>query len=159
MPISRGGDVFYSNEGDYPGADKRTVPLMVFWILAPVAVLILVVAVTRLFVPAIDLHLGGRLIGVAIRGGGDPVLMSSATEFDWDRVCIFRPFTPAATVNTQLGEGWNGLLDHDRPTLVFVNRARVVLHAAISPRAIEPPPPRGVCHGAADAVVRWSSSP
>jgi hypothetical protein len=150
--------MFYSNEGDYPGADKRTVPLMAFWILVPIVVLIIVVAATRLFVPAIDLHLGGRLIGVAIRGGGDPVLMSSATEFEWDRVCIFRPFTPAATVNRQLELGWNGLLDHDRPTLVFISRDRVVLHTAISPRAIDPPPAGGVCHGAGEAVVRWSSS-
>lgn len=151
--------MLYPNQGDYPGADSRTVPLLIFWALVPFAALVLVIAVTRLFVPAPDLQLGGKLIGVAIRGNGEPVLVSSATEFEWERMCVFRPFTPAATVNAQLGHRWGGLLDHDRPTAVFANAGRVVLHTYVAPRAIETPPVRGVCHDRDDAFLRWQPLP
>jgi hypothetical protein len=147
--------VFYSNEGDYPGADSRTVPMLILWIFVPFVVLILVVAVTRLFVAGPDLQLGGKLIGVAMRGNGEPVLVSSATEFEWERMCVFRPFTAGATVNAQLGHRWGGQLDHDWPTAVFQHAGRVVLHTAVSPRAIETPAVRGTCHGRDDAFVRW----
>lgn len=151
--------MLHPNQGDYPGADSRTVPLLAFWALVPFAVLILVVAATRIFVPAADLQLGGKLIGVAIRGNGEPVLVSSATEFEWEQVCVFRPFTSAATVNARLGHWWGGLLDHDRPTAVFVNAGGVVVHTAIPSRAIELPPVRGVCHDRDDAFLRWQPSP
>jgi hypothetical protein len=151
--------MLYPNQGDYPGANSRTVPLLIVWALVPFVALILVVAATRLFVPAPDLHLGGRLIGVAMRGNGEPVLVSSATEFEWDRMCVFRPFTSAATVNARLGHGWGGLLDHDRPTALFANGDDVVLHTAISPRAIEMPPVRGECYDREHAFVRWGPLP
>jgi hypothetical protein len=133
--------------------------LLIFWILAPFAALFLVIAVTRLFVPAADLQLGGRLIGVAIRGDGEPVLVSSATEFEWERMCVFRPFTSAETVNARLGHWWGGLLDHDRPTVVFASSGRVVAYTYLSARAIEKPPVTGVCHDRDDALVRWQPLP
>ena len=149
--------MIYPNEGSYEGADKHSLAWMAFWFVAPFVALILVVAAVRAVVPAADRGLGGRLTGAAIQGDGEPVPLGDASEFAWERVCVFAPFTPSESVNARLGADWRGLLDDSGPTLVFVSAGSVVRHAPISARAIDEPPSGGECFAREDAYLRWRS--
>lgn len=128
---------------------------MAFWFVAPFFALILVVAAVRAVVPAADPGLGGRLTGAAIQGDGEPVPLADAAEFEWDRVCVFAPFTPSASVNARLGIDWRGLLDDSGPTLVFIAGDSVVRHAPVSARAVDEPASGGECFARDDAYLRW----
>ncbi|MCA1587601.1 MAG: hypothetical protein LC744_02705 [Chloroflexi bacterium] len=147
--------MIYPNEGSYEGADSHSLLWMVFWFVAPFVALILVVAAVRAVVPAADTGLGGRLTGAAIQGDGERVPVADAAQFDWDRVCVFVPFTPAESVNARLEIDWRGLLDESGPTLVFIAGGSVVRHAAIAARAIDEPASGGECFARDDAYLRW----
>lgn len=151
--------MLYPNEGTYEGGSKRSLLWMAFWIVAPFVALILVIVAVRVVVPAADSGLGGRLVGAAIQGDGEPVPLTDAAQFEWDRVCVFVPFTPSESVNARLGTEWRGLLDDWRPTLVFVAGASVVRHAPVSARAVDEPPPGGECFAREDAYLRWRPAP
>jgi hypothetical protein len=151
--------MIYPNEGDYEGAGNASLRWMIFWLLAPFVGLILVVAAVRAVVPAADSGLGGRLTGAAIQGNGEPVPLGDASQFDWDRVCVFVAFTPSESVNARLGIEWRGLLDDSGTTLVFVAGGSVVRHAPISARAIDEPPSGGECFAREDAYLRWRPPP
>jgi hypothetical protein len=147
--------MIYPNEGSYEGADKHSLRWMVFWILAPFVALIVVVAAVRAVVPAADSGLGGRLTGAAIQGDGERVPLGDAAQFEWDRVCIFVPFTPSESVNARLGIDWRGVLDASGTTLVFVAGDSVVRHAPVSARAVDDPASGGECFAREDAYLRW----
>jgi hypothetical protein len=151
--------LIYPNEGDYEGADSHSLLWMAFWFVAPFVALILVVAVVRAVVPAADSGLGGRLTGAAIQGDGERVPLPEAAPFEWDRVCVFVPFTPAEAVNARLGIDWRGLLDDSGPTLVFMSGGSVVRHAPVSASAVDEPPPGGECFARNEAYLRWRAAP
>lgn len=147
------------NEGSYPGAGGRSLGWVAFWVLAPFAALMVAIGIGQALLMAEDEGVSGRLIGAAIRGDGEEVPLLEASGFAWDRICIFPPFTPAATVREVLGVDWNGVLNHDWPTLVFVDGESVVRYAGVSPRAVDEPPDGGVCLSADEAVLRWRPAP
>jgi hypothetical protein len=151
--------MIYPNEGDYEGAGNASLRWMVFWLLAPFVALMLVVAAAQAVVPAADPGLGGRLTGAAIQGDGERVPLGDAAQFEWDRVCVFVPFTPSEVVNARLGIDWRGVLDDSGTTLVFVEGGSVVRHAPVSARAVDEPPPAGECFARADANLRWRAAP
>lgn len=151
--------VFYPNEGDYPGMGGRSIGWVAFWILAPFVVLMVAIGIGQALIPAEDERLSGRLIGAAIRGDGEEVPLREASGFAWDRVCIFPPFTPVARVREVLGVGWSGVLNHDWPTLVFVDARSVVRYAGVPRRAVGDPPTGGMCQSADEAVLRWRPAP
>jgi hypothetical protein len=118
-----------------------------------------VVAVVRAVVPAADSGLGGRLTGAAIQGDGEPVPLGDASQFEWDRVCVFVPYMPAESVDARLGIDWPGVLDDSGTTLVFVAGGSVVRHAPVSARAIDEPQSGGECFAREDAYLRWREPP
>ena len=89
-------------------------------------------------------------------GAGDP-LLAEATDFAWDRVCVFPPYLPKEAVDETLGIEWGvvggGDLD-TRNLLVFVDDDRVVKHFYLARGLVDPPPPEGDCRTPDDESTR-----
>lgn len=94
-----------------------------------------------------DIELAERLEQVG--ADGDP-LLADATDFAWDRVCVFSSSATTADVDEQLGFSW-GVVGGDpygnRVLLVFVRDDEVVKHFYLRPNLIDHPEPGGDCRG------------
>jgi hypothetical protein len=91
-----------------------------------------------------------------LSASSDP-LLADATDFAWDRVCVFPPYLPKEAVDEALGMEWGvvggGDLD-DRNLLVFVDGERVVKHFYLRRGIVGPPPPDGDCRSPEDESTR-----
>ncbi len=60
------------------------------------------------------------------------IKLNKITNFDWERVCIFSPYTPVTEINTSLGFDWkqadkiNLQDDEVNCLIVFINNKKVV---------------------------------
>src|SRR5437763_1140746 len=111
-----------------------------------------------------DRRLERRIASEADKGAGTVVHLSSLTDFSWDELHIFAPYTSQGTIDAQLGFAWSeaaatGLSDNKGiALLVFVKDGKVVRYVA-HPRnkgdfADVTPPRRGLAPAAAVFVVR-----
>lgn len=101
-----------------------------------------------------DVELAERLQEEA--RGGDP-LLSEATDFEWDRVCVFPPDVPKETVDRTLGLDW-GVVGGDtvdnRDLLVFVTDAAVVKHLYLQRGLVGGAEAEGDCRTRTDESTR-----
>ena len=101
-----------------------------------------------------DLELAERLEQAG--ADGDPML-ADATDFAWDRVCVFTSTATKADVDEQLGFSW-GVVGGDpygnRQLLVFVHDDEVVKHFYLRPNLIDRPVPPGDCRTPDDESTR-----
>ena len=101
-----------------------------------------------------DLELAERLEQAG--ADGDP-LLADATDFPWDRVCVFSSSATKADVDEQLGFSW-GVVGGDpydnRLLLVFVRDGEVVKHFYLRPNLIDSPNPTGDCRTPDDLTTR-----
>lgn len=101
-----------------------------------------------------DLELAERLEQAGAEG--DP-LLAEATDFDWDRVCVFSSSATKADVDEQLGFAWGvvgGDPYGDRHLLVFVRDGAVVKHFYLRPNVLDDPAPPGDCRTPEDESTR-----
>ena len=101
-----------------------------------------------------DLELAERLEQVG--DAGDP-LLAEATEFAWDRVCVFSSSATVADVDEYLGFSWGvvgGDRYGDRLLLVFVREDQVVKHFYLRRNLIDRPVPPGDCRTPDDESTR-----
>ncbi len=66
---------------------------------------------------------------------GGVVRMADTTDFDWDTLHVFGPYTSAEEVQKQLGFPWSDATELDLDTvnqLVFVKEGKVVKHLLFS---------------------------
>lgn len=103
-----------------------------------------------------DLELAERLEQAG--ADGDP-LLAEATDFDWDRVCVFSPSATEADVDELLGFSWGvagGDPYDDRVLLVFVRDGthEVVKHFYLRPNLVDRPVPPGDCRLPDDESTR-----
>jgi len=101
-----------------------------------------------------DLELAERLEQAG--SDGDP-LLAEATDFAWDRVCVFSSVATKADVDEQLGFSW-GVVGGDpygnRQLLVFVNEDEVVKHLYLRPNLVDRPVAPGDCRTPDDESTR-----
>ena len=129
-----------------------------FWVFGPLVLGALLVTGLGIAARATqgfpDIELADDLRAVA--GSGDP-LLAEATDFDWDRVCVFPPYVPQETVDETLGIEW-GVVDggdlDDRNLLVFVDDGRVVKHFYLLRGLVDAPEPEGDCRTREDESTR-----
>lgn len=101
-----------------------------------------------------DIELAERLEQVG--ADGDP-LLAEATDFAWDRVCVFTSTATKADVDELLGFSWGvvgGDPYGDRQLLVFVRDDEVVKHFYLRPNLIGRPVPPGDCRTPEDESTR-----
>ena len=101
-----------------------------------------------------DLELAERLEQAAT--DGDP-LLAEATDFAWDRVCVFSTSATEADVDELLGFSWGvagGDRYGDRLLLVFVRDDEVVKHFYLTRYLIDRPVPPGDCRLPDDESTR-----
>lgn len=101
-----------------------------------------------------DIELAERLEQAG--ADGDP-LLAEATDFAWDRVCVFPSTATKADVDEQLGFPWGvvgGDPYGDRQLLVFVRDDEVVKHFYIRPIFLDDPVPPGDCRTPEDESTR-----
>ena len=102
--------------------------------------------------PDIELAEDLRLAGAE----ADP-LLTEATDFEWDRVCVFPPYLSKDSVDETLGFDWGvvggGDLG-DRNLLVFVEAERVVKHLYLIRGLVDAPAPAGDCRAPDDEETR-----
>jgi hypothetical protein len=101
-----------------------------------------------------DLELAERLEQIGT--DGDP-LLAEATDFEWDRVCVFSKSATKADIDELLGFEW-GVVGGDpygeRLLLVFVHDGRVVKHFYLRGFFIDRPVPPGDCRLPDDESTR-----
>lgn len=101
-----------------------------------------------------DIELAERLEQAAVEG--DP-LLAEATDFDWDRVCVFPRDLPSETVDETLGFDWGvvgGDRIDDRDLLVFVRDDEVVKHFYLRRGLVDRPAEDGDCRGPDEESTR-----
>ena len=129
-----------------------------FWVFGPLVLGALIITGLGILARATqgfpDIELADDLRIAA--GAGDP-LLAEATDFEWDRVCVFPPFLSKDAVDETLGLEWGvvggGDLD-DRNLLVFVEDDRVVKHFYLLRGLVDDPEPNGDCRGRDDESTR-----
>jgi hypothetical protein len=129
-----------------------------FWVLGPLvlgAVLITGIGILARSTQGFpDIELADDLRRVA--DNGDP-LLAEATDFEWDRVCVFPPYLAKEDVDATLGIDWGvvggGDLD-DRNLLVFLEGDRVVKHFYLLRGIVDEPATEGDCRAPDDESTR-----
>ena len=129
-----------------------------FWVLGPLVLGALLVTGLGILARATqgfpDIELADALRQASAEG--DP-LLAEATDFAWDRVCVFPPYLPKEAVDDTLGMRWGvvggGDLD-DRNLLVFVDDGRVVKHLYLVRGLIDDAAAEGDCRKPEDESTR-----
>jgi len=93
-----------------------------------------------------------------VAGTTDDPLLAEATDFEWDRVCVFPPSATRESVDALLGLGWDVIggdpSGDGRPLLVFVRDDEVVTHLFLARGVIEPPEGEGDCRAPDEESTR-----
>ena len=134
----------------------RRWPLL--WIFGPLVLGALIVTGLGILARATqgfpDIELAERLDQQARTGDS---LLAEATDFEWDRVCVFPPDLPKETVDETLGLEW-GVVGGDtidtRDLLVFVDGDAVVKHLYLRRGLVGEPEPQGDCRAREDESTR-----
>jgi hypothetical protein len=90
-------------------------------------------------------------------GADDDPLLAEATDFAWDRVCVFSSSATKADVDAALGFEWGvvgGDPYEDRLLLVFVRDDEVVKHFYLRRNLVDRPVPPGDCRLPDDESTR-----
>lgn len=83
-----------------------------------------------------DFILGGRLSNLIEHAGDGPFAIATATDFEWETLHVFGPYTPNEDVAPRLGFPWSGSIHvdmqmrDDAVLLVFVRSRKVVAYVA-----------------------------
>lgn len=81
-----------------------------------------------------DAGLSDRITTTVERGVGTRLVMADVTDFDWQKLYVFAPYTTQEQINRSLGFEWRdpeGIELHDTFTLLaFVNEGEVVGYVA-----------------------------
>lgn len=81
-----------------------------------------------------DSGLSERITATVEKGAGTKLVMADLTDFDWQRLYIFAPYTTQKQIDRSLGFEWpdpEGIELHDTFTLLaFVNDGEVVSYVA-----------------------------
>jgi hypothetical protein len=131
-------------------------PLM--WVIGPLVIGALLVSLVGIGIRASqgfpDIELADELQQLAAT---DDPLLAETTEFDWDRVCIFRSNLPKEDVDRTLGFEW-GVIGGDtidnRDLVVFLNDGQVVKHFYLGREVLRGPARDGECHLPDDEATR-----
>ena len=98
--------------------------------------LIPLLLVTHMACSQSDRALGGRIAAEARKGSGTLVRLASLTDFSWERLHVFGPYTPQTHIDRELGFSWpeaarTGIAEDDSiALLVFVSGGAVVRYVA-----------------------------
>jgi len=142
------------SRGDY----DRSVPWPLVWVLGPLvlgAVLITLIGIgVRATQGFPDIEFADDLQRTAAEG--DP-LLADVTEFEWDRVCVFRSGLPKADVDRTLGLAW-GVVGGDtldrRDLVVFVHGDQVVKHFYLREDILRGPSGDAECYVPTDEATQ-----
>ncbi len=124
---------------------------------AALTVLALITIGVRTFGVSVDDALGDDIEEAATRADGGVINLADVTDFEWSRVCLFPPGTPADLVERTYGYGWTHALRDDAVTVVFTRGGEIVRQTHLSPTLAEMPPQSGSCMPPSSAEVRFRS--
>ncbi len=85
-----------------------------------------------------DVALAARLAEAAARPAGHEVRLAELTDFTWERVHVFRPYSTRESIERELGFSWDGAdatgiaRNEGIALLVFVEDGQVVRHVVQS---------------------------
>ena len=129
-----------------------------FWVLGPLVLGALLVTAIGIGLRATqgfpDIELADELTRRAATA--DP-LLAEATNFSWDRVCVFPAGLSKEEVDEVLGIRWSVVGGDEigrRQLLVFVEGDRVVKHFYLDPGIVSRPEPAGDCRVPDDESTR-----
>lgn len=81
-----------------------------------------------------DASLGDRITATVEKGPGTKLVMADLTDFDWQKLYVFTPYTTQKQIDRTLGFEWHdteGIELNDTMTLLaFVDDGKVVSHVA-----------------------------
>jgi hypothetical protein len=113
-----------------------------------------------------DEELGKAILADAQQGNGDFIMIDvpRVTQFTWDRVAIFAPYTPADKVREELGSAWPeaGRIEKkdDFALLVFLDQGKVVRFVDLPRAAFDlAPAARKGGYSHSDAIFRCTKDP